>query len=57
MAMRYLFLAAALLALTACSEPRRTPDGHLMDRPPVAAYGDNVTTHNADADAESAEDE
>lgn len=55
MTIKYLFLAVAFsaLVLTACNEPRRTPDGHLMDRPPVAAYGDNVTTHDTGA----AEDE
>jgi hypothetical protein len=38
--MKYLLLAAAVatLALTACSEPRRTPDGHLMDNPTPSAY-------------------
>jgi len=49
MAMKYLFLITAIFTLIACNEPKRTPDGHLMDRPPVAAYGDNVTTHNVDA--------
>ena len=48
MAMKYLFLITAVFVFTACNEPKRTPDGHLMDRPPVAAYGDNVTTHNVD---------
>ena len=60
MKVKYLFLAAALsaLVLTACSEPRRTPDGHLMDRPKVSAYGpDDITTHNTgDADGEFVED-
>jgi len=45
-----------VLALTACEEPRRTPDGHLMDRPPISAYGpDDVTKHDtsaSDADSE-----
>lgn len=49
MAMKYLFLITTIFALAACSEPKRTPDGHLMDRPPVSAYGDNVTTHNVGA--------
>jgi hypothetical protein len=59
MAIKYLFFITAIFALIACSEPRRTPDGHLMDRPTPAAYGDNVTTHNMDAldEAESVEDE
>lgn len=43
------FSVLALL-LTACEEPRRTPDGHLMDRPPVSAYGpDDVTKHDTRA--------
>ncbi len=53
MKIKYLFLAAALsaLVLTACSEPRRTPDGHLMDRPKVSAYGpDDITRHETGAD-------
>ena len=59
MAMKYLFLITTVFALIACNEPKRTPDGHLMDRPPLAAYGDNVTTHDTDAldEAESVEDE
>ncbi len=38
--MKYLLLIAAVatLALTACSEPRRTPDGHIMDNPVPSAY-------------------
>jgi hypothetical protein len=60
---KYLLLAVVFSAfvLTACSEPRRTPDGHLMDRPKVSAYGpDDVTKHNMDAsddDGELVEDE
>ncbi len=43
------FSVLALL-LTACEEPRRTPDGHLMDRPPISAYGpDDVTKHDMGA--------
>ena len=47
--------SALVLVLTACQEPRRTPDGHLMDRPPVSAYGpDDVTKHDTGAsDVES----
>ena len=42
--------SALVLVLTACQEPRRTPDGHLMDRPPVSAYGpDDVTKHDTGA--------
>ncbi len=52
MEMKYLFLIITIVALTACSEPKRTPDGHLMDRPPIGAYGDNVTTHNVDVSDE-----
>ena len=38
--------------VTACSEPKRTPDGHLMDRPKMSAYGpDDVTRHDTDASA------
>ena len=60
---KYLLLAVVFSAfvLTACSEPRRTPDGHLMDRPKVSAYGpDDVTKHDMDAsdnDGELVEDE
>jgi hypothetical protein len=61
MTVRYLLLAVVFSAfvLTACSEPRRTPDGHLMDRPKVSAYGpDDITKHDMDAsDDESVEDE
>ncbi|MCB1936536.1 MAG: hypothetical protein KDF59_11400 [Nitrosomonas sp.] len=28
----------AMFALSACGEPRRTPDGHLMDKPTPSAY-------------------
>lgn len=45
--------------LVACGEPRRTPDGHLMDRPKMSAYGpDDVTRHDMEAedDGESAHD-
>lgn len=40
-----LFLSLSILAivLTACGEPRRTPDGHLMDRPKMSAYDENDT--------------
>ncbi|MCB1985226.1 MAG: hypothetical protein H6936_05995 [Burkholderiales bacterium] len=53
MIMRYILLAAILgVVLTACSEPRRTPDGHLMDRPKMSAYGpDDVTRHDTDPSA------
>jgi len=38
------------LVLTACNEPRRTPDGHLMDRPKMSAYGpDDITRHDTGA--------
>lgn len=38
--MKYASLALVLATLTlnACGEPRRTPDGHLMDRPTPSAY-------------------
>ncbi|HNP27211.1 MAG TPA: hypothetical protein PKM20_10760 [Nitrosomonas sp.] len=54
---KYVFLTAIVsaLALTACDEPRRTPDGHLMDRPKMSAYGpDDITRHDTD---DAAEDE
>lgn len=61
MTVKYLLLAVlfAAFVLTACSEPRRTPDGHLMDGPKVSAYGpDDITKHNMDAsDDDSVEDE
>ncbi|SEM67104.1 hypothetical protein [Nitrosomonas marina] len=40
--MKYSFLALviAVFALSACGEPRRTPDGHLMDKPTPSAYDD-----------------
>lgn len=62
MTTKYLLLAALFVvwALTACNEPRRTPDGHLMDRPKVSAYGpDDVTRHDtgaSDADGKSVGD-
>jgi len=62
MTIKYLRLVAILapLVLTACNEPKRTPDGHLMDRPKVSAYGpDDVTRHDtgaSDADGKSAGD-
>lgn len=34
----YLVLVITAFALSACGEPRRTPDGHLMDRPTPSAY-------------------
>ncbi|MDH5480776.1 MAG: hypothetical protein OEX11_08465 [Nitrosomonas sp.] len=54
--MKYLLLAAAIatLALTACGEPRRTPDGHLMDKPVPSAYAPSdfedfdADSHNED---------
>lgn len=55
---KYLLLAVVFSAfvLTACSEPRRTPDGHLMDRPKVSAYGeDDVTKHDMDASDDDGE--
>ncbi|MCB1983840.1 MAG: hypothetical protein H6937_06320 [Burkholderiales bacterium] len=33
-----LVLVLAAFTLSACGEPRRTPDGHLMDRPTPSAY-------------------
>ena len=62
MAMEYIILTVLIAAwvLTGCNEPRRTPDGHLMDRPKVSAYGpDDVTRHDtgaSDADGKSAGD-
>ena len=62
MAIKYFGLVTlfAALVLTACNEPRRTPDGHLMDRPKVSAYGpDDVTRHDtgaSDADGKSVGD-
>lgn len=52
MARKYLMLAGLLSIgmLTACNEPRRTPDGHLMDRPKMSAYGpDDITRHDKNA--------
>ncbi len=38
--MKYKLLITAItaLAFTACSEGRKTPDGHAMDNPPPSAY-------------------
>ncbi|PTN11917.1 hypothetical protein [Nitrosomonas aestuarii] len=38
--MKYSLLVVffAVFVLSACSEPRRTPDGHLMDKPTPSAY-------------------
>ncbi|PTN12761.1 hypothetical protein [Nitrosomonas aestuarii] len=52
---KYVFLTAIVsaLVLTACGEPRRTPDGHLMDRPKMSAYGpDDITRHETDDEVE-----
>lgn len=63
MTVKYLFLVlvSSAFILTACGEPRRTPDGHLMDRPKMSAYGpDDVTKHEmdaSDADSESVDAE
>jgi hypothetical protein len=49
---KYLLLAGLLsiAVLAACNEPKRTPDGHLMDRPKMSAYGpDDVTKHDTNA--------
>lgn len=53
MTVRTVLITAVMSALlTACGEPRRTPDGHLMDRPKMSAYGpDDVTRHDTDASA------
>ncbi|WP_242447201.1 hypothetical protein [Nitrosomonas supralitoralis] len=62
MMIKYLFMAVlfSTWVLAACNEPKRTPDGHLMDRPKMSAYGpDDVTKHDTDAsgaDGELAED-
>ncbi|ALQ51577.1 hypothetical protein [Nitrosomonas ureae] len=62
MTTKYLFLAGlfSISMLAACNEPKRTPDGHLMDRPKMSAYGpDDVTKHDTDAsdtDGKSAKD-
>ena len=55
MTVKYLFLVAvsSALILTACGEPRRTPDGHLMDRPKVSAYGADGATEEDASDADS----
>lgn len=56
MTTKYLFLAGLFLVsvLAACNEPKRTPDGHLMDRPKMSAYGpDDVTKHDTDASDEN----
>lgn len=34
----YFVLVIVVFALSACGEPRRTPDGHLMDKPTPSAY-------------------
>ncbi|MCP5244945.1 MAG: hypothetical protein H6937_02820 [Burkholderiales bacterium] len=54
MKISYILLATILgVALTACNEPKRTPDGHLMERPKMSAYGpDDVTRHNTAANAD-----
>lgn len=55
MTTKYLFLAGlfSVSVLVACNEPKRTPDGHLMDRPKMSAYGpDDVTKHDTDASDE-----
>jgi len=54
MTTKHMVLAAifsAWVLLAACNEPKRTPDGHLMDRPKMSAYGpEDVTRHDTDAD-------
>ena len=57
MTVKYLFLVAisSALILTACGEPRRTPDGHLMDRPKVSAYGGEGAPEQEDASDPDAE--
>lgn len=52
-----LFITVSILALvlTACGEPRRTPDGHLMDRPKMSAYGEN-DAEVSDTDDENADE-
>ncbi|MGZ0018922.1 MAG: hypothetical protein A4S08_08160 [Proteobacteria bacterium SG_bin4] len=52
MAKRFIFVAVLISIglFTACNEPRRTPDGHLMDRPKMSAYGpDDITRHDTKA--------
>lgn len=55
MMVRYSLLSAIIaVLLTACGEPRRTPDGHLMDRPKMSAYGpDDITRHETGDSAEN----
>jgi len=61
MRITYCLLTVVLAAvLSACGEPRRTPDGHLMDRPKMSAYGpDDITRHETgndeNGDAENAD--
>ena len=58
MTTKYFFLAGlfSVSVLVGCNEPKRTPDGHLMDRPKMSAYGpDDVTRHDTGADGESVE--
>ena len=54
----FLVTLFSVWALAACNEPKRTPDGHLMDRPKMSAYGpDDITRHDTGAtDAGSDED-
>jgi hypothetical protein len=50
----YLALIFAIFILGACSEPRRTPDGHIMDNPTPSAYapGDFNTPDEEPSDEE-----
>lgn len=48
-----LVLVIAVFALSACGEPRRTPDGHLMDKPTPSAYD----TGDFDTDPRESEEE
>lgn len=46
-------LFLVIFTLSACGEPRRTPDGHLMDKPVPSAYapGDfDTTPRDVDSD-------
>jgi hypothetical protein len=46
-----LILFFTVFALSACGEPRRTPDGHLMDKPTPSAYDrDDFDTSTRDAE-------